>query len=276
MQDSGYKMPEARVGVLKDFDYQTLANDLGSPFVLQYNTGHTGTGTKIIQHSQEYENEAKQWPNREAKISQYIKGTMYTINACVVEDGVLCGRTSEQLTGLAEYTDNSLATVGNDWSTVADEVHEGVAVIAKEVGLQLKKDGWKGAFGIDVIVDEDTHDMFLIEINARQTQSVSFETQLAHLQHTAGPMDWQMLALANIELRFKKKDLRFNAQQLFLRNRSGAVYNQYKNISQVGEYGEDLNLIEEKGVFDLNLGSLNIFLIPQATQKEIIRIQQLC
>ena len=42
----------------------------------------------------------------------------------------------------------------------------------------MLKSGWKGAFGIDVAMDEKTSKMYLVEINARQPASTTYESQL--------------------------------------------------------------------------------------------------
>ncbi len=42
----------------------------------------------------------------------------------------------------------------------------------------MSRDGWKGLFGADVIMDEKTGQLYLLEINARQPASTTFESRL--------------------------------------------------------------------------------------------------
>lgn len=65
------------------------------------------------------------------------------------------------------------ATVGNDWSrahSLPDNTISQIAMITKKVGDGLFEEGFRGLFGLDLIVD-DKGKAFLIEINARQPAS---------------------------------------------------------------------------------------------------------
>jgi hypothetical protein len=79
-------------------------------------------------------------------------------------------------------TDSPFATVGNDWSlpyTLLNERHlDELHGIAEKVGAKMHESGWKGLFGIDVIYDEERDQFKLIEINARQPASTTYESQL--------------------------------------------------------------------------------------------------
>jgi hypothetical protein len=50
--------------------------------------------------------------------------------------------------------------------------------IVSEIGKKLWYSGWKGLFGVDAIVDEVTGKIYLIEINARQPASTTYESEL--------------------------------------------------------------------------------------------------
>jgi hypothetical protein len=95
---------------------------------------------------------------------------------------IAIGNPSYQITGMPTLTDSPFATVGNDWSlphTLLNERHlEDLRGIAEKVGTKMRESGWKGLFGIDVIYDEERDQWKLIEINARQPASTTFESQL--------------------------------------------------------------------------------------------------
>ena len=92
------------------------------------------------------------------------------------------GNVSYQITGMPPLTDSPFATVGNDWSlphTLLNERHlDELRGIAEKIGAKMSDSGWKGLFGIDVIYDEERDQFKLIEINARQPASTTFESQL--------------------------------------------------------------------------------------------------
>ncbi len=95
---------------------------------------------------------------------------------------ILCGNINVQLTGIQPFTVRPFATVGNDWAyphkILNSAQKKSYEKIAKAVGEKLAKNGWKGLFGIDVIFEKSTGKLFLIEINARQPASTSFESKL--------------------------------------------------------------------------------------------------
>ena len=95
---------------------------------------------------------------------------------------VIVCHTSLQITGMLPFTDSVGTTVGNDWALphdfLSEEVQEKINNICKQVGEKMAKDGWLGLYGIDVIVEDGTQEVFLIEINARQSANISYESIL--------------------------------------------------------------------------------------------------
>ncbi|HEY4503503.1 MAG TPA: ATP-grasp domain-containing protein [Candidatus Paceibacterota bacterium] len=157
------------------------------PLIVQWAHSHTGDGTLLIYTEKELEDIKKKFPNREARVTKYIKGPMFTANILVTNDTetdkeILIGNISYQITGLTPFTDNIFSTIGNDWSIPQNILTEKLVKefnkIAYLVGLKLKSYGWKGLFGIDVILNEEKDGLFLIEINARQPASATYESQL--------------------------------------------------------------------------------------------------
>jgi hypothetical protein len=97
-------------------------------------------------------------------------------------DDIAIGNISYQITGMPPFTDSPFATVGNDWSlphSLLNERHlKELHNIAEKIGAKMSDGGWKGLFGIDVIYDEERDELKLIEINARQPASTTYESQL--------------------------------------------------------------------------------------------------
>jgi hypothetical protein len=95
---------------------------------------------------------------------------------------VLVGSVNYQITGLLPFTENPFATIGNDWKLpqklLTLKQKNKLKEIADAVGNKLYSSGWKGLFGIDVIVDGATGLLYLIEINARQPASTTYESLL--------------------------------------------------------------------------------------------------
>ncbi len=161
-----------------------------NPFILQWSHGHTGYGTILIQNEKDLNDLKEKFPYREARITDFIQGPMFTVNIVVTKTVNLLGNISYQITGMLPFTNNPFSTIGNDWSlphTILTEAHvKRIEEIAEKVAQKMQKDGWKGLFGIDVIYDEERDMIHLIEINARQPASTTFESELQSIIRSHG------------------------------------------------------------------------------------------
>lgn len=155
-------LPDYQVSKVKDIRMQP-------PFVLQWAHSHSGEGTLYIEDISDIK---AKFPERKCRITKYIEGKTYTVNI-VVGNTIEVGNISEQLTGIAPYTDNRFTTVGNDWS--APSPKKEIMEMAVKIGTKMKELGWKGLFGIDVLQGDR---LYLIEINARQPASATYESTL--------------------------------------------------------------------------------------------------
>jgi predicted ATP-grasp superfamily ATP-dependent carboligase len=181
-------LPPHHISLVKKIVRDTSTKDTTS--IVQWAHSHTGEGTIHIQKESDLKVIQDKFPEREARVSLYIRGPVFTINVIVTKDGLLFGNPSYQITGIAPFTDNPFSTVGNDWSapqTILTEskLHE-LQALAKKVGEKMRSRGWQGLFGIDVVYDEERDKLFLIEINARQPASTTYESQLQSKLREAG------------------------------------------------------------------------------------------
>ncbi|MEI8328283.1 MAG: ATP-grasp domain-containing protein, partial [Candidatus Taylorbacteria bacterium] len=161
-----------------------------NPFVIQWNHGHTGDGTMLIKTFDDLRAVQEKFPERIARITAYVAGPSFTVNVVVTPTRIMIGNISYQITGMIPFTDGSFSTVGNDWSLAkkilsAEDVKY-IANMANEIGVKLQADGWRGLFGIDLIKHDNSGRIFLIEINARQPASTTFESSLQEKLRATG------------------------------------------------------------------------------------------
>lgn len=87
------------------------------PLIVQWGHSHTGDGTMLINTKAELDTLATTFGKREARITPYRPGPVYTVNVAIDAQGTIySGNISYQITGLAPFTDHPWSTVGNDWS----------------------------------------------------------------------------------------------------------------------------------------------------------------
>jgi len=164
------------------------------PLIIQWEHGHTGLGTILINSQMELDELKKKFPERTARATNFINGPSFTVNIVVspsqqdqteqkkINAQVLIGNISYQITGLPPFTDNVFSTIGNDWSLthslLSESEIEEIHNMAKEIGSLMARDGWSGLFGLDIMRDDEYGKIHLIEINARQPASTTYESLL--------------------------------------------------------------------------------------------------
>lgn len=169
-------LPPHKVQFVNDIKWNKNA------FILQWAHGHTGGGTILVSNENELIELKNKFPNREARVTEFIKGPMFTVNIVVTDTIILLGNISYQITGILPFTENALSTIGNDWSVTHTILNEAHIIkfneLAEKVAQKMQSSGWRGLFGIDVIYDEERDNLHLIEINARQPASTTYESKL--------------------------------------------------------------------------------------------------
>lgn len=177
-------LPPHEIVLVKNISWQK------KPFILQWSHSHTGDGTILVQKESDLEKIKEKFPERDAKVVEFIKGPIFTLNIVVSGKNILLGNISYQITGTLPFTENPFSTIGNDWSIpfsiLTEKRVEEFNTIAGLVGEKMIKSDWKGLFGIDVIYDEERDKLFLIEINARQPASTTYESQLQEKNRQGG------------------------------------------------------------------------------------------
>jgi len=198
-------LPPGKITVLKNIDFA------GERFILQFNRAHTGAGTFLIKNKKELGELKKKFPEREARISKFIKGPIFTNNNVVWGKKILIGNISYQITGLKPFTDNPFATIGNDWALpkkiLSAKQIKNYEKIAQAVGKKLAGEKWRGLFGIDVVLEEKTGRLYLLEINARQPASTSCESWLQRKQNKNGLTVFEAHLAALLDLKQDNRDL---------------------------------------------------------------------
>lgn len=152
------------------------------PFIIQWAHSHTGEGTILINSEKDLLPLKEKFPERLVRQTEFILGPSFTVNAVIAGKKTLIGNISYQITGIPGFTDSIFSTIGNDWalslSLLNETEIEYINNMVIEIGTKLIENGWVGLFGVDFIRDEQKNQIYLIEINARQPASTSFESFL--------------------------------------------------------------------------------------------------
>lgn len=146
-----------------------------TPLVVQRAANNlTGKGTKFVDNNRDLQQTLTEWGTGKLKVSRYLAGSSRTISGCVGPTKTVVSAMSKQLVGISRLTSYWGAHCGNQL-VGSTEMEEDVATrcvdICDRVGDELRRRGFLGAFGLDLLVAPG-NDVYVVEINPR-LQSVT-------------------------------------------------------------------------------------------------------
>lgn len=159
--------------------YETLlkvSKKLGSDLVVQTPFGDSGHTTFFISNEEEWEKYAEEIiAEPEVKVMKRINCRGSAMEACVTRHGTIVGPLMTELVGFKELTPYKGGWCGNEIyaDTFTPEIRRKARESTYAVGEQLKKEGYRGYFEIDFLLDTDSNDVYLGEINPRVTGASS-------------------------------------------------------------------------------------------------------
>ncbi len=142
---------------------------LGSDLVVQTPYGDSGRTTFFIKTEADYNKHAKDMKDEELKIMKRINHMPGTMEVCVTRHGTLSGPIQTDITGFEEITPYKGGWCGNDvWPKIFNaKTRRELRNMASALGDRLYKEGYKGVFCMDFLLDTDDGTPYLGEVNPR-------------------------------------------------------------------------------------------------------------
>jgi len=257
-KEANANQPKYFVEKVNALNYEEVRDKLGKTFVMQFARGMAGSSTYLIRNAEVLNQLKKNYFNFKAKVSEFIEGETWTLNAVCKRNPVI-GKPFRQLSGDLKFNNYWGGTFGNDFTVflpyeIESKIFEEAEIIAKN----MYKKGFWGFFGLDFVVSKSGH--FFIEINPRFTASVSLYSFMEeksglkplfyhHLKEALG----QDAAGENDRL-----ETAFEYSQIFLRNlRDSELIVRKKS----GLYDDDLSFIFETVDYNALSGDKEILAI---------------
>jgi D-alanine-D-alanine ligase-like ATP-grasp enzyme len=171
---------------------------LGTDVVVQTPFGDSGHTTFFIKSAADYEKYAGEIEaEKECKIMKRINCRGAAMEACVTRHGTIVAPLMTELVGFKELTPYKGGWCGNEIhaDTFTPEIRAKARRYARKFGDQLLKEGYKGYFELDYLIDKDNGQIYLGELNPRVTGASSITNHAAfamadaplHLFHT---LEW--------------------------------------------------------------------------------------
>ena len=163
---------------------------LGSDLVVQTAFGDSGHTTFFIANEEGWKKHAKEIVGEhEVKIMKRINCRGSTLEACVTRCGTIVGPLLTEIVGHKELTPYKGGWCGNEVfpGTFSDKVLTQARQYAARFGDQLWKEGYRGYFDLDFLIDQDSGDVYLGELNPRVC-GASPMTNHAAFAHADAPL----------------------------------------------------------------------------------------
>jgi biotin carboxylase len=142
---------------------------LGSDLVVQTPYGDSGKTTFFIKMEADWDKDSDDIVGQELKVMKRIRNKAAAVEACITRQGTIVGPFMTDLTGYPELTPYKGGWCGNDLFPEALTSEQRATAIShvRKLGDRLVKESFKGFLEIDVLVDLDTDEVYLGELNPR-------------------------------------------------------------------------------------------------------------
>jgi biotin carboxylase len=167
-----------------------VSEKLGENLVVQTPFGDSGHTTFFISNEEEFDLHKEEiLKEKEVKIMKRINCYGTAIEGCVTKHGTLVAPLMTELVGFKELTPYKGGWCGNEIYPNAfnADIREKAKKYTQQFGDQLRKEGYKGYFELDFLIDKDNGEIYLGELNPR-VSGVSSLTNHAKFAMTDVPL----------------------------------------------------------------------------------------
>jgi hypothetical protein len=164
--------------------------DIGHDVVLQSAFGDSGHTTFFIKSEADFRRHEHEIVGEgEIKIMKRIDCRGSAIEACATSQGTIVGPLMTELVGFKDLTPYRGGWCGNEIFATAfsPKTREQARELTFKFGEQLRKEGYRGYFELDFLIDKKNGDIWLGEINPRITGASSM-TNHAAFAHADAPL----------------------------------------------------------------------------------------
>ncbi|HSU37738.1 MAG TPA: biotin carboxylase, partial [Propionibacteriaceae bacterium] len=142
---------------------------LGDDLVVQSAYGDSGKTTFFIEDESGWKKHRKDIIGQEVKVMRRINNRPIAVEAVLTSAGTVVGPFMTELTGHPSLTPYRGGWCGNEMfpEVLDDDLRAKAAQLVRRLGDRLGQEGYRGFFEVDVLVDTDTDEVYLGELNPR-------------------------------------------------------------------------------------------------------------
>jgi biotin carboxylase len=145
------------------------SRDLGTDLVIQTPYGDSGKTTFFVKSRTEWDAHAEDIVGEDLKVMKRINNKAAAVEDVITEHGTIVGPFMTDLTGYRALTPYQGGWCGNDlFPDALSDAHRSRGIeLVRRLGDRLGAEGYKGFFEVDVLIDLDTDEIYLGELNPR-------------------------------------------------------------------------------------------------------------
>lgn len=187
-----------------------VAGPLGDDLVIQTAFGDSGHTTFFIRSRADYRKHAHDIASEpEVKIMKRIACRGSAIEACTTSQGTVVGPLMTELVGFKPLTPYRGGWCGNEIfpEAFSPAIRDKARQYTFAFGEQLRKEGYRGYFELDFLIEEGTDNIYLGELNPRITGASSM-TNHAAFAHADCPLFlFHLLEFSGVEFELDVDEL---------------------------------------------------------------------
>jgi hypothetical protein len=196
---------------VKDYAHlTTVAKKLGNDLVIQTPFGDSGHTTFFISNEAEFKKyESEIVKEKEVKVMKRINCKGSAIEACVTRHGTIVAPLMSELVGFKELTPYKGGWCGNEIypNAFTPELRKKAAIYTQLFGDQLRKEGYKGYFELDFLIDQDNGEIYLGELNPRVTGASSITNHAVFALADAPLFIFHILEWMDVDYKLNIKEI---------------------------------------------------------------------
>ncbi len=178
---------------------------LGEALVVQTAFGDSGHTTFFISNEADWRRHADEIVGHgEVKIMKCINCLGSTIEACATKAGTIVGPLLTELVGFPALTPYKGGWCGNEIFPEAftPEIRATARDLTFRFGEQLRREGYRGYFDLDFLIDSETGELWLGELNPRITGASSMTNHPAFAHADAPLFLFHLLEFSGVDFDF--------------------------------------------------------------------------
>ena len=265
LEELGLPVPPYMIAPQDNIDYSEVFKSLGEKIVIQFPFSFSGSGTFIIRSKEDFHTtiSSERFHKQKNKntlgkirVTKYVNRKLSPVmGVCCTNEGIIYTDLYHQIIDAPEVVSKEKGTgiyCGNEWTSAkfSESIKKQAYKAAEKIGNYLQnKEAYKGYFGLDFILDNETETLYPIEVNVRLIGSFPVFSMLQEVHKQPLIQAIQILQyldrddyVLDVESLNREMKGNMNGSYMIMYSKSGkAVYNQGEleaGIYRVGKTGD--------------------------------------